>query len=260
MYESSTNPCPYSAITKYAMQETFNQSPHPFQSVVISHLLKMMAFSVTPESVLMIRPTGSGKSTIPLTCSIVAGGVTIIIENTLALSSDQTSKIKSLVTSQSKAMKEYQLDIFKVPDQLQQLLNAIILHTENNKNTSIICFLSPETLLHPISIAFIKNLVKKKIADFFTKPLQGRMFNLFQDLVMEYIPLQDILVEIPMKGCVGNNTNVSKNTNENSGALIEITKEQTKEQTLNRVMSAHTHDNNSKRVKWKDKFEKEKQQ
>ena len=59
---------------------------------------------------------------------------------------------------------------------------------------------------------------------------------------------------------VGNNTNVSKNTKENKGALIEISKELTREQTLNRIMSAHTHGNNSKRVKWKDEFEEGKQQ
>ena len=55
----------------------------------LSHLLKMMAFELPPEPVLMVQPTGSGKSTVPLTCAIVTGGVTFIIENTLALASDQ---------------------------------------------------------------------------------------------------------------------------------------------------------------------------
>ena len=49
----------------------------------------MMAFELPPEPVLMVQPTGSGKSTVPLTCAIVTGGVTFIIENTLALASDQ---------------------------------------------------------------------------------------------------------------------------------------------------------------------------
>ena len=55
---------------------------------------------------------------------------------------------------------------------------------------------------------------------------------------------------------VGNNKNVSKNTNNTKGALIEISKEQAREQTLNRVMGTHTHNTekqeNSKSVSWKD--------
>ena len=53
---------------------------------------------------------------------------------------------------------------------------------------------------------------------------------------------------------VGNSKIVSKNTNDNKGALIEISKEKIKEQTLNRVMSASTHHQCSKRVKWKDEI------
>ena len=34
------------------------------------------------------------------------------------------------------------------------------------------------------------------IADYFTKPLQGRMFKLFRDIIMGYRPLDDILREI----------------------------------------------------------------
>ena len=50
------------------------------------------------------------------------------------------------------------------------------------------------------------------IADYFTKPLQGRLFNLFRDVIMGYRPLSDILSEIPPKERVGNaeqNRNVS---------------------------------------------------
>ena len=41
-----------------------------------------------PEPVLLVQATGSGKPSIPLTCAIVDGGISIVIENTLALSSD----------------------------------------------------------------------------------------------------------------------------------------------------------------------------
>ena len=42
------------------------------------------------------------------------------------------------------------------------------------------------------------------IADYFTKPLQGRLFNLFRDVIMGHRQLQDIISEIPMKERVGN--------------------------------------------------------
>ena len=52
---------------------------------------------------------------------------------------------------------------------------------------------------------------------------------------------------------------MSKNINDNEGALIEISKERVREQTLNRVMGTHTHNKekreNSKSVRWKDKIE-----
>ena len=159
MLDSTTSICPFQAITNSAMHSTFNRTPRPFQSAIISHLLKMMAFEIPPEPVLMIQPTGSGKSTIPLTCSIVTSGVTIVVENTLALSSDQTSKISSLVTTGSKDIKAYQLDIFKLPHELRRLVNAILKHTSLNVCTSIICFTSPETLLNPICIRFVKKLI-----------------------------------------------------------------------------------------------------
>ena len=42
------------------------------------------------------------------------------------------------------------------------------------------------------------------IADYFTKPLQGRLFNLFRDVIMGHRQLQEIISEIPMKERVGN--------------------------------------------------------
>ena len=47
----------------------------------------------------MVQPTGSGKSTVPLTVAVVNGGITVIIEYTLALCTDQTSKIDLIASS-----------------------------------------------------------------------------------------------------------------------------------------------------------------
>ena len=57
------------------------------------------------------------------------------------------------------------------------------------------------------------------IADYFTKPLQGKLFNTFRNVIMGYRPLQDILSEIPMKERVGNR-NVSEIEKNTIGKLI----------------------------------------
>ena len=83
----------YKQIATDAMATMFNRKPRGFQEEVIPHLIKMLSGAVAKQAILMIQPTGSGKSTVPLTASVVDGGVTFIIENTLALGTDQCSKV-----------------------------------------------------------------------------------------------------------------------------------------------------------------------
>ena len=47
-----------------------------------------------PSSMLLINGTGRGKLTFPQTVGVVTCGVTLIIENTLSLGSNQKSKFK----------------------------------------------------------------------------------------------------------------------------------------------------------------------
>ena len=66
------------------------------------------------QPVLMVQPTGSGKSTVPLTIATVDSGITIIIENTLLLGTDQSSKVNIIANSKPKQfVKSYHLDSFK---------------------------------------------------------------------------------------------------------------------------------------------------
>ena len=164
---SDSTLCPYSSIASSAMEKIYNRTPRSFQRLVISHLLKMMAFELQPEPVLMVQPTGSGKSTIPLTCAVVTGGVTFIIKNTLALASDQASKIPSLVNSSVKEIKAYQFDTFKAPDELQRLCDGILNHLSKYPTTSFICYSSPETLLNKITVQFMKTLVERNKLNLF---------------------------------------------------------------------------------------------
>ena len=85
---------PFDTVASETMQCVWGRTPRHYQAIVIPHILRMMAGVIPPNPVLMVQSTGSGKSAIPLTLASVDGGVTIVIQNTLALGSDQCSKIK----------------------------------------------------------------------------------------------------------------------------------------------------------------------
>lgn len=150
---------PFHAITTSAMQSIWSRSPRGYQNIVIPHVLRMMANVYPPEPVLVVQSTGSGKSTIPLTCSVVDGGVTIIVENTLALGSDQVTKVLLNATNSHKHVKAYQLDVFKSKTDQNDLSDAIIDHCTSNNDTSIIIFSSPETLLKKTWKEFITRII-----------------------------------------------------------------------------------------------------
>ena len=81
-----------------AMLEVWGRCPREYQLEVISGLLKMIAKERKRQGVLLVQCTGSGKSTIPQTVAVVDGGITVIIESTLALSTDQQSKFKTKIS------------------------------------------------------------------------------------------------------------------------------------------------------------------
>ena len=48
-----------------------------------------------PQALLLVQDTGGGKSAVAQTVGIVDCGVTLVIEETLALAADQKSKIRT---------------------------------------------------------------------------------------------------------------------------------------------------------------------
>ena len=159
--------CPYLAIASEAMSTVLNRQPRTYQAYVIAHIIRMMSFAAVPEPILMVQPTGSGKSTIPLTCAVINGGVTIVIENTLSLGCDQSSKVNNIVNTTTKHIKSFQLDTFKSANDLQWLYDVLISHCSDNHNSSFMLFSSPETLIKPISVSFVAKLVRNKFLNLF---------------------------------------------------------------------------------------------
>ena len=116
----------YSSIAKQAMEEVWGQTPNRFQTEIIPTILQMLTKDLSPEALLLVQPTGSGKSAVPQTTSVVTNGVSIIIEPTLALSSDQASKFDTASKEYGGLVYSYQLDLYKTDNQKQALANNII--------------------------------------------------------------------------------------------------------------------------------------
>ena len=85
---------PYDDLATDTMQTMLRRTPVGFQLPSISHILWMMSGKMSSGPVLIVQPTGSGKSSVPLTCAAVDYGVTIVVENSLSLGVDQAVKAK----------------------------------------------------------------------------------------------------------------------------------------------------------------------
>ena len=62
-------------------------------------------FSLVHHKDIKHQATRSGKSAVPLTCAVVDDEVSIIVENTLSLGSDQVGKVNLTVSQSAKNAK-----------------------------------------------------------------------------------------------------------------------------------------------------------
>ena len=146
----------YESIADCAMVSVFNKRPYMFQKKVIAHLLKMINCTIHPQAILVVQSTGGGKSAIPQTTAVADGGVTIILENTLALSADQHSKIEQLKSDKIFA---FHLDTVKSKADKESLSLRLTSLLERDDRISVILFTSPECIVDKIWIDMIKKLV-----------------------------------------------------------------------------------------------------
>ena len=153
----------FNTITCDAMDKVWGRRPIGYQEIVIPHILEMMANVRKPQAVLLVQSTGSGKSAVPQTVAVVNGGVTIVIENTLSLGSDQTAKIDNANAYCGGRIMSFQLDEVKNSQQQLRLSNRIIEVIESNPAQSLIIFSSPEALMTKIWMEMFLLLLQKKL-------------------------------------------------------------------------------------------------
>ena len=145
------------------MQSVWPQSPRVYQSTIVSRILHMLSGDIPTQIILTVQCTGSGKSALHQTVSIIHYGVTIVIKPTLSLSSDQSLKIDEANSSDSFSIYCFQLVRIKQPFKQHSIANNIINNQEHTQSSSIIIFTSPESLMLPIWSNLVTSLIKRHL-------------------------------------------------------------------------------------------------
>jgi superfamily II DNA helicase RecQ len=153
---------PYLDITTSAMNTALGHNPHLFQRNVIPYVLAMNNSAECPiHPVLLVQGTGGGKSSVYQTIGVVKRGVSLIIENTLSLSSDQLSKIRN-ISKRLPNVHSFQLDSIKTESTSIYLANQIK-NLRLTSSTTIFLFASPESLLSEPWLSLIHHTIDNNI-------------------------------------------------------------------------------------------------
>lgn len=131
-------------ITTESMGTIWDRSPRQFQLDAISNIIKMRCDKFFPQATLLVQGTGGGKSGVYQGIGTVDAGVTIVLENTLSLSSDQLSKI-SEANEECGPIEAYQLDSIK-SQSLRTDFSKHIRSFHSSTNATIFLFSSPEEM------------------------------------------------------------------------------------------------------------------
>ena len=112
-------------ISNHAMQEIWHRTPIDFQREAIPRLLMMRCTPNIPQALLLVQGTGGGKSAVAQTVGVVDCGVTLVIEELLAVATDQKTKVKSASNAHGPVL-AYQLDSIKNPVLVEKLKTKLL--------------------------------------------------------------------------------------------------------------------------------------
>ena len=158
-------PSTLSDIADHAMLEIWNRTPNDFQREAIPRLLMMRCTPNVPQALLLVQGTGGGKSAMAQTVGVVDCGVTLVIEELLAVATDQKSKVRSTSNAYGPIL-VYQLDSLKNP-LLVNKLQSELLALKKTSNCTLFLYSSPECLMRQpwrtLIIRLINNGVLKLV-------------------------------------------------------------------------------------------------
>jgi superfamily II DNA helicase RecQ len=138
-----------SEFASYYMKEVFGTTPYPWQLQVMAHLCCMGIpdSKIDPAPVLLVRPTGGGKSSVRDVYSIMNGGFSLTITPLLSLGADQESKITLKARQTTGNVISVHLDEIRSPAD-QNTLVTMLKAIPPDGHTTVLLFSSPQAILN----------------------------------------------------------------------------------------------------------------
>ena len=153
-------------LSSQVAREVFNINPLYDAQIDVLERLALMRFSdsnVTPSSVLLIHPTGGGKSLVCDVYHVLFRGVTLTIVPILALGSDQKVKIQNKAVQNFGRVISIHIDEVRDTAQANDIIKEI-LSLPSDTTKSILLFASPQALVTKSNWKqFIIKLIDKKM-------------------------------------------------------------------------------------------------
>jgi superfamily II DNA helicase RecQ len=141
-------------------------------------MMKKIGTFICPRAVLLIRPTGGGKSSVRDVYSVMCAGVPLTITPLLSLGADQTEKIRKYASKNGGPVHSFHLDELRCP-QAQRLLSERILSLSVDTPTTIFILSSPQALLNnKVWRTMIDSLIAKRLLSMLFSMKSTCLFNL----------------------------------------------------------------------------------
>jgi hypothetical protein len=130
------------------MEEVFGATPYQWQKEVTTHLalMNLPDSGVRSGPVLLVRPTGGGKSSVRDVHGIINGGVSLTITPLLSLGSDQEEKLWSRPNASAGNIVPIHLDEIRSPLEQQNIIEGI--KDLPDRHTTVFLFSSPQALVN----------------------------------------------------------------------------------------------------------------
>ena len=212
---------PINSVVLDCFDKVFNYQPRPFQLQTLQTMLRMKQSTRFPiRPVILVQGTGGGKSSVYQSFGIIKGGISLIIQTTLSLSSDQKVKIIN-IGKKYKNVKALQLDAIKGASNIKKVCNILrTLPTQTNK--TVFLFSLPEALCQP----HWANLVAELIECRNLHQICVDEVHLFVQFAVTFRPsfirLREILFQKVLINRPTNNNCTTNTTDQNSETTVNV--------------------------------------
>jgi superfamily II DNA helicase RecQ len=152
-------------VAAEAMQSVFGMSPHGWQEQAISHIIALFKNN-SCAPLLLVPPTGGGKSAVRDTLGVILAGVVLTISPLLSLAADQADKVRSRASQEFGNVLSFHLD--EIRDRDEQLAVAASISNMVSKTTqTVFLFASPQVFVNnPIWRKLLDAIIQKKLLRF----------------------------------------------------------------------------------------------